>query len=154
MPIYDYKCKSCNNEESHRHSMSDSLDIVCEKCNERMVRIYYSFYVSVQNTHSKQLSKENADREFDMRQDLRENHLIHDFNCFNGDVKTVYDGVKSSGSMTLDKMQKTIEQNEIKREKKAKAWTEKSKKRVKERTLEMRERKQKEEREKRKITLS
>ena len=36
MPVYDYKCKKCNNIIEVSHSMKDSPEILCEECGAKM----------------------------------------------------------------------------------------------------------------------
>lgn len=39
MPTYDYQCSECKNIQEEFHKMSETPDIVCEKCGKPMKRI-------------------------------------------------------------------------------------------------------------------
>jgi putative FmdB family regulatory protein len=38
MPLYDYGCPSCNNQQEVQHSMSEigKIEVICDHCGDRM----------------------------------------------------------------------------------------------------------------------
>lgn len=39
MPLYTYKCVSCDVKQTVDHGMYDSPEVLCEKCKSKMVKI-------------------------------------------------------------------------------------------------------------------
>lgn len=156
MPRYDYKCKQCGHEVEKAHSFKVTPEFLCPECEGSvMVKIFKTLNFRVKNTLLVQRLKEQHKKEQHMKQELRENHLLENVTpVASGTVEQVYKEVKSSGGAVRETMQRTIEENEAKTRKKQKNWQIGANKRVKERTLEKRERDAAEAAKKRSITVS
>ena len=156
MPRYDYKCKQCGHVAEHTHSFKVNPEFVCPDCEDSvMSRMIGCPGISVKHNHVANKLRDQHRKEQEMRQDLRENHMIEKIApiaC--SGIEQVYNEVKASGSATKEKMQKTIEQNEAATKLKQKQWQIGANKRVEKRTIESQERKAAEAAAKRKITVS
>jgi putative FmdB family regulatory protein len=156
MPRYDYKCKQCGYETEHQHSFKEEPEFKCPDCEDSvLVKFFTNLNFSIRNTTLKRRLKEQYEKETDMRQDLRENHLVEKVAPVAAQtIEQVHKEVKAAGSAVKDKMQQQIALGEEKSLRKRREWAKDANKRVKKRTLEKRERDAAEAAQKRKITVS
>lgn len=156
MPAYDYRCRSCDAISEFRHGMDEAPSLECLECGSfELSKMISACGISVKNTLIKRRMRDNHKAETDMRQELREDHMVEDFRPVGAKgVAGVYNEVKASGSSVKDGMQATIEQNAAKARAKQREWKRKAQPRADRRGREMKERKAKEAAEKRKITVS
>ena len=158
MPRYDYKCKQCGHVAEHTHSFKVSPEFLCTECEDSpaMSKMMGCPGIAVKNNHVAQRLRDSHFKESEMRQDLRENHMVEKIAqvACPGGIEQVYNEVKASGGATKEKMQKTIEQNEAATRVKQKQWQIGANKRVEKRTIEKTERKKAEAAKKRAISIT
>ena len=117
-------------------------------------QIVRSFSFSTKNTKIKTALKDGYIRNCEMRQDLRENHMVEEVSPIGGSFRQVYKDIKESGSMVRDRMIEQKQKNEEKTAKKIKEWQIGANKRVERRTIEARKMREKEAASDRKINVN
>ena len=155
MPNYDYRCQKCGNIDEVFHGIDEVPRQKCSVCVGKMAKMISRVNVSFKNTLTARALKDQHVRETDMRQDLRENHMVEKVAATAGrPLEAVYNEIKGQGDFVRDRMQSETEINARKTRNKQREWARKANRRVEKRTIEKQERKKAEEAEKRKIVLS
>jgi putative FmdB family regulatory protein len=156
MPRYNYKCKQCGHVAEHEHSFKETPEFLCLECEGSvMTKLIGAPGIAIKHGAIARRLRDQHVKEKDMRQDLLENHMVEKIAPVGAEsIEQVYNEVKASGSMTKEKIQQTIEQNEAATSKKQKNWQIGANKRVKKRTLEKREKQAAEAAKKRAVSIS
>lgn len=155
MPNYDFRCNLCDYTEEYFLAIKDKdSDVICKKCQSKMVRILSSCNFTI---HSGNQSKklDEFKRESAMKTELREDYGIHNFSPLqaNKTTKDIYNEVKQQGSFVKDQFALEAKRTAEKNKPKQKEWAEGALKRLPTRRKEMAEKKAKEAALKRKINL-
>lgn len=116
MPFYDYKCPSCETVQEVFHSMSSTPDVLCDKCNLSMKRVYYPTTFSLPATKERQVISARLKQEGEQRHELLENYGIAKVVPLDGQsVGDVYKEVKTNSGQVKEKMKREDEKR-IKKE--------------------------------------
>ena len=112
MPTYDYRCKECGTTVSAIRGMNEKPDTVCPGCGGVLSRVYTAFQVSVKRFTPKPGAVDQIKKQMDMRDELREDHMVHGVTPLQGQsLDSVYKDIVSSGSKVREQMEKTREEN-------------------------------------------
>lgn len=155
MPIYEYGCNFCGVKTEILHGMNDTPELRCTCGSGDITKLMSACGFKMRDTHAINQARDTKKSDSDMKQELKEDHLVHNFTPIgkNG-VSDVHQDVKSQGSFVRDKMQEEVEKNSNKTKAKQNEWMKKAMKRAPERSREIVKRKKKKESEGRKITVT
>jgi len=136
MPFYDYVCRDCGSEHEENHSMTASPVIGCRKCGSKNTfKAVRACGIIARSTGTQRRFEDARKTQTEQRQDLRENYGVENVTPVLGNsLASVYNDVKSQGSLVKDEMQAKRESNAAAVKAKQRAWTEKAHKRVGART--------------------
>jgi predicted nucleic acid-binding Zn ribbon protein len=133
--------------------MNESPEIKCA-CGRLMRKVVSRCNVIVHNTRKNLSQRDSVRRETDLKTELREDYGIHNITPFHGATTAdVLRDVKGSGTYVKDQMACEKQKHEERRNAKLKEWKPKAQKRASKRRAEMKEHKDAEAAQKRKINL-
>lgn len=155
MPTYDYRCRSCDVEFETFHGMLETKPVPCVECGSiETSKVPTACGIVVHNSGSIRAAGDRHRRRTDAKQDLLENHGVEKVNPLGPNTfDSVYNDIKSTGSLTRDQMQERRAKENARVKKKQKDWLKKAKKRTPERWRFKKQKKAEEAAAKRKIVL-
>lgn len=114
MPTYNFKCNSCCRDFVAVLPVSKRDDASCPECSSKNVsRDYTGMNFSIARINVGGKGVDSIKRQMDMRDELRENHLVHGVSPLNGkSFEEIYKDIKKGGSKVKEQMQKTREDGE------------------------------------------
>ena len=154
MARYDYRCPLCSLTREVSHGMNESPTVTCE-CGKPMRKIITCCNVIVHNTLSNRSRQDSARRESDMKTELKEGYGVENITPFKGATTSdVLRDVRGSGTYVQDQMALEKQKNEERRKAKLKDWKPQAQKRASHKRAEMKEHKDAEAAQKRRVTLT
>jgi len=156
MPIYEYKCNECEAVTEVRHAIAETPQVECAGCGSVDTRkIISPCTFTVHATGRRQQHWDNAKRESDMRQELREDYNVHNAIPIGapGGLAEVHREVKANGEQVRERMSAKREQSASEAAAKHKEFKRTTGVRSKKKVPLIKERRAKEAAAKRRITL-
>jgi len=147
MPIYEYRCHSCDQIFEKIHSYNNPPEIICA-CGSKDVEKLISL-VNVNTKTGRTLiqgkAESNHKLQVEKRAELQQDFGVHEVRPLahpdgtGNNFDKVYDEIKKQGTFVKDKMQYGKYENELKRRKKNKEFHENAMKNQKQRLKEIKE---------------
>lgn len=158
MSTYEYFCQKCQYVTKIFHSIKEQPTISCEHCGSKKTeRLISPCHFIIHSTRANIKKRDKQQRRKDMKADLSENYGVEEMcpiHSGSNSFENAYNDVKMQGNLVRDQMQAKTEINEKKKRVKRREWQKEALKRTKQRAIEKKKMRAKEEAAKRRITLS